>query len=293
VLYGASTGLSAVAIIVAAVFWTTLWGPIGLLLATPLTVCLVVMGRHVPQLEFLDVMFGATPALPLEARIYQRLLADDVYEAGELVEDEAEKRGLAAALEEILLPVLSLALQDRQREAITLDRAERIARGVAAIAAEAAELDAAAELKRRAGARREAPAPVSEAAAPPVLCIGARHGVDAAAAELLAILLTRAGRPATTAGAEAIAPRRLQSLDADGVHAVALCYVAPTTLQHAERTVRRFRLKLGEEPPIVVAVLHASPDVAKGARDLITSASEVALSLPTTAAALGADARDG
>ena len=73
-LYGSSTGLSPVAMLVAALFWTSLWGPVGLLLATPLTVCLVVLGRHVPQLQFLDILLGDEPAMPPHARIYQRLL---------------------------------------------------------------------------------------------------------------------------------------------------------------------------------------------------------------------------
>ena len=83
-LYGSSTGLSPLAIIVAAVFWTTLWGPVGLLLATPLTVCLVVLGRHVPQLQFLEVLLGDQPVLEPEVKFYQRLLAGERLDRREL-----------------------------------------------------------------------------------------------------------------------------------------------------------------------------------------------------------------
>ena len=93
-LYGSSTGLSPVAVLVAAVFWTTLWGPVGLLLSTPLTVCLVVLGRHVPQLGFFDVLLGDEPALPPELKFYQRLLARDPEEATELAEEYLEDEPL-------------------------------------------------------------------------------------------------------------------------------------------------------------------------------------------------------
>ena len=80
-VYGHSTGLSPVAVVASATFWTALWGPIGLVLATPLTVCLVVLGRHVERLEFLDVMFGDRPALSPPEIFYQRMLAGDPTEA--------------------------------------------------------------------------------------------------------------------------------------------------------------------------------------------------------------------
>ena len=93
-LYGASTGLSPVAVLVAAVFWTMLWGPLGLLMSTPLTVCLVVLGRHVPQLGFFDVLLGDEPALSPEVKFYQRLLARDPEEATELAEEYLEDGSL-------------------------------------------------------------------------------------------------------------------------------------------------------------------------------------------------------
>ena len=86
-LYGKRTGVSAVAVLVAAVFWTWLWGVVGLLLATPLTVCLLVIGKHVPQLSFLDILLGNEPVFEPAKRVYQRLVAGDQEEAAELVED--------------------------------------------------------------------------------------------------------------------------------------------------------------------------------------------------------------
>src|SRR4029077_8380086 len=86
-LYGHTTGLSPLSVVVAAIFWTALWGPIGLVLSTPLTVCLLVIGRHVPELRFLHILLGDEPALPPDSRFYQRLLAMDHEEAREVLEN--------------------------------------------------------------------------------------------------------------------------------------------------------------------------------------------------------------
>src|SRR5215467_3342862 len=97
-VYGASTGLSPVALIAAATFWTWLWGPIGLLLSTPMTVCLVVLGRHVPQLGFLDVMLGSDPVLEPSDSFYQRLLANDPEEATEQAREFIREGSIAEFL---------------------------------------------------------------------------------------------------------------------------------------------------------------------------------------------------
>ena len=85
VLYGAHVGISSLALLVTAVFWAVLWGPAGLILSTPLTVCLVVLGRYVPQLSFLHILLGDEPVLSVEAQVYQRLLAMDQLEAQTIV----------------------------------------------------------------------------------------------------------------------------------------------------------------------------------------------------------------
>jgi predicted PurR-regulated permease PerM len=108
-LYGKHTGVSPVAILVAAVFWLWLWGPVGLLLATPLTVCLLVIGKHVPQLSFLDVLLGNEPVFEPKKRIYQRLVAGDQEEADELLEDLLEHSPLADVYDAVLIPALALA----------------------------------------------------------------------------------------------------------------------------------------------------------------------------------------
>jgi predicted PurR-regulated permease PerM len=114
-LYGSQTGLSSLAIIVSAIFWSWLWGPIGLMLSTPLTVCLVVLGRYVPQFGFLDVLLGNEPVLQPQERLYQRLLAGDPNEATDNAEEFLEHEQLITYFEKVALPALALGEADRQR----------------------------------------------------------------------------------------------------------------------------------------------------------------------------------
>jgi len=112
VLYGRGIGVSQAALLVAVAFWTWLWGPIGMILASPLTVCLAVLGRYVPFLGFLDILLGDKPTLSVDHRYYQRLLADDEDEASEIIEEHIKDHSIANALDEVILPALSLARAD-------------------------------------------------------------------------------------------------------------------------------------------------------------------------------------
>ncbi|OAI57802.1 hypothetical protein AYO47_07540 [Planctomyces sp. SCGC AG-212-M04] len=115
-LYGQSLGISAVAQLVSAAFWSFLWGPIGLILSAPLTAVLLVLGKNVPQLEFLEVLLGDEPALSPDALYYQRLLARDQDEASQLVLAEVKLTGLDAVFDEVLIPTLCNAKRDHARE---------------------------------------------------------------------------------------------------------------------------------------------------------------------------------
>ncbi|HEX3553071.1 MAG TPA: AI-2E family transporter [Thermoanaerobaculia bacterium] len=125
-VYGSETGISTIGILVAAVFWTWLWGPVGLLLATPLTVCLVVIGRYVSQLHFLSVLLGDEPPLSLEAQIYQRLLVMDPVEVGAVLEASLKEKTVAELYDGVLIPALILAERDRHRGELSPEREEFI-----------------------------------------------------------------------------------------------------------------------------------------------------------------------
>ncbi len=125
-VYGRCMGLSAVAIVVAAAFWTWVWGPVGLLLSTPLTMCVVVMGRHIESLEFLDVMLGDTPALKIEESLYLRMLAENPDEASEDAEEYLRRSSLVAYYDEVVARALMLAQADVNRGALDPLRQARI-----------------------------------------------------------------------------------------------------------------------------------------------------------------------
>ncbi len=126
-LYGSRTGVSPLAIIVAAIFWTWVWGPMGLVLSTPLTVCLVVVGRHIPQLQVFDVLFGDRPVLAAHSRLYQRLLVGDTVESTLRAEEMLEEEFLADFHRDVGIPALLLAQVDYERGVLSADQQNRFA----------------------------------------------------------------------------------------------------------------------------------------------------------------------
>ena len=114
-IYGKHTGLSSLAVLMAAAFWTLIWGPVGLVLSVPLTVCLVVIGSHVPSLEFLTVLLGDQPVIPLYTCFYQRMLAHDQREAVDILESALKSEPLTAVYDSILIPALTLMETERQK----------------------------------------------------------------------------------------------------------------------------------------------------------------------------------
>jgi predicted PurR-regulated permease PerM len=192
VLYGANTGISSLAILAAAVFWTVLWGPVGLVLSTPLTVCLVVLGRYVPQLEFLHVVLGDEPVLTPAMHFYQRLLASDLEEARDILDEGLKKASLLEVYDSIVVPALSLLQQHRQQD----DLDETFA-GVAVQNAR----DVVEELNEEyagpaGGASDEIEFPPSRGTGLlAVVCVPSRTHADETVGIMLAQVLERKGRP--------------------------------------------------------------------------------------------------
>jgi predicted PurR-regulated permease PerM len=173
-LYGSSTGISAIAILVAAVFWTWLWGPIGLLLSTPLTVCVVVVGRYVPHLEFLGILFGDEPALSPAQRFYQRMIALEAEDAAELTEQLRKDRSLTELYDNVIIPALSLAEEGRHA-------------GFLDAATESYFVENTRELTEELGTNRAASAERKRSAT--LVCVPAKDGADELACHMLAQLL--------------------------------------------------------------------------------------------------------
>jgi predicted PurR-regulated permease PerM len=206
-IYGHSTGLSPIAVIVAAIFWTWLWGPIGLLLSTPITLLLVVMGRHVPQLEFIDVLFGDRPALTPVESFYQRMLAGDDDEVLQQAEQLLKDRSLSAYYDEVVVPGLRLALADRRRGVVTRQCVDAIVEATRELVDSLADHDdvdpaadeAAAEPAPASLAEQAVPSPPPPDATPSrasVLCIVGSGPADPAIAAMLAQLLEKHGQHA-------------------------------------------------------------------------------------------------
>ena len=199
-LYGKHTGLSSLAILVAAVFWTLIWGPIGLILSVPLTVCLVVVGAHVPNLEFLKVLLGDQPVMRPEAHYYQRLLANDEREASEVLEGYLKEKSLADLYDSVVLPALSLSEQDRHRNALDEATATFINQTTRELVEElglrseehpaAIASDETTQEPEQVSADDQAPAAID---AMNIVCVPVRDDADEIAAVMLAQLLERAG----------------------------------------------------------------------------------------------------
>ena len=224
-LYGSSTGLSAMSLIASAIFWTALWGPVGLILSTPLTVCLLVVGRHLPQLQFLDIMLGSTPALDLPTRIYQRLIAGDFDEAIEIANTAIEASSVSEFYNDAGLGILRQASENHGSVA-TAEHRLRIVNGMDALLDDIGEAY---------------PPAIDPATVPAVICIGGKWEVDTIAAAMLTHALALKGiaahhRPAASIGADYIA-----RLDLEGADTVCLSYFTSEPTIPARHFCRRLR----------------------------------------------------
>jgi predicted PurR-regulated permease PerM len=153
-LYGHSIGVSEVALLVAAAFWAFLWGPIGLVLSSPLTVCMVVLGKYVPQLKFLDVLLGDEPPLDAHVTFYQRLLARDQDEATQLVLAQAKASSPEQVYDDFLVPALNYVKRDRERDDLTESDEQSVLQAVREILEDLGERREAAIKPRRRSTRR-------------------------------------------------------------------------------------------------------------------------------------------
>ena len=254
-LYGQSTGLSGVAVVVAAAFWTLLWGPVGLLLSTPLTMCLVVLGRHVEHLQFLEVLLGDRPPLAPEESFYQRMLADDPDEAAHQAEAFLKDKPLSVYYDEVAIRGLALAQLDVNRGALDHTHRVRIKEAVEWVIDDLSDHDDAAAPTLEADDEGEPEAPTlapvlsPEELAPswrgkPVLCVAGRGSLDEASAAMLAQLLEKRGIGARVVPSEAVSVANLFRLDVAGVQMACLSYLEPGSFTNPRYLVRRLRRRL-------------------------------------------------
>jgi predicted PurR-regulated permease PerM len=237
-LYGSSTGLSALSLIVAAIFWSALWGPaIGLLVSTPLTVTILVLSKYVPQMAIFDLLLGNQPVLDTATRCYQRLVAGDHEEAAQLVSQHAQGHGAKSALATITGPALSIARSAHLGEASESHR-EHFVSGMGHVLAELRDQFH-----------------VSQHAPPTLLCVGPRDRLDALGADMLAHAAKLEGVASSTDEGGASERDWLQRLNLDGVEVVALTYFdsEPDALAHARLISRRLKRRAPTVTLLVVS----------------------------------------
>jgi predicted PurR-regulated permease PerM len=283
-VYGHSTGLSPVAVVASATIWTALWGPIGLVLATPLTVCLVVLGRHVERLEFLDIMLGDRPALSPPEIFYQRMLAGDPTEASEKAEEFLKQRALSSYYDEVALKGLQLARADAERGALNQERLTKIRDAVGEFANNLSDREDRVPPLVNATADAEATSAVESVAADapyenlpvlgkedlpaewqgeyPVLCVAGRSLIDEAAAIMLGQLSTAHGLPARVEAAEVLSTTNIFRLETTGVTIICLVYLDAGGPAHMRYAVRRLRRKL---PKAAIVLVCPAPETDRAA----------------------------
>jgi len=243
-VYGRTTGLSPIAVVVAAIFWTWLWGPIGLILATPITLCLVVLGRHIESLAFLDVLLGEGPALTPMESFYQRLLAGDPDEAEENKERFLEHHSMAEYYDAVMREGLRIASHDAGRGVLAFDQVGRIRRAANDLMQPPA-----------AGAGHVPAAPPADAPGGKpavVLCVAGRGPFDEVAAQMLAVLLGRRGVTGRVVPYDAVSRARIGELDArDVAMAAIMSFDYAGTPAPLRLLVRRLRERLGGAPVLL------------------------------------------
>ncbi|MCJ2066758.1 AI-2E family transporter [Methylobacterium sp. J-088] len=262
-LYGHSTGLSPVAVILAATIWTFLWGPIGLVLATPLTVCLVVLGRHVERLWYLDVLLGDQPALSPPEIFYQRMLAGDPAEAIDQGWQFLKERALVTYYDEVALAGLLLAQEDMSRGTLDRERQKEVGGAIRSVVDRLGTAPVARRIRRSSGRSPDTETAAALAAigpdrqvagivltredlAPhwrsetPVLCVSSRGPFDEAATLMLSQILGRHGLASQVMSMAAIrAGERPEN--PEGLALICFSYLEPVSLSQIRFTVRQAR----------------------------------------------------
>ena len=256
-LYGSRTGVSPLAIIVAAIFWTFLWGPLGLILSTPLTVCLVVLGRHIPQFALFDILFGDEPMLAPHAKLYQRMLAGDAMEATFGATEALEELDVVDYHQTAMIPALLLAQDDSERGVLTADQQDRLA---------TVALEVVADLKAEMEAERDAAA--SQTALPGLglrlRVVGGRSSLDDVSAAVLAQVLQTEGAAAQFSPHLDLAPSRLASLDTANADCLLLCYLDPRPARASLLHIRRIK-RAAPHLRVGVVILQMPADLADSA----------------------------
>ena len=281
--YGLSTGLSPFAVVVAALFWSWLWGPIGLILSTPVTLCLVTIGRHVDRLDYLDILLGNRPALSPVASFHQRILAADLDEAQHHAESILKERSLSTYYDDVAIKGLQLASTDALRGALNLAQLDRVRNMAIALIRGLNHHDDEQPSRTRVEAgtlmpldEEDVPEILKEFALPEgglpeawksqnaVLCVAGRGPLDAVAAAMLLQLLNKHGMNGRTVAYEDVSRDNVGTLDVAGTVMACVSYLdiggAPA---HLKYLIERLRHRLPKVTPILIGFWPLDDDATK------------------------------
>jgi predicted PurR-regulated permease PerM len=239
IFYGESAGVSELAVLIMAAFWTWLWGPIGLVLATPLTVCLVVFAKYVPEMTFVTVLLSDLPALEPHVNYYQRMLAEDREEGEKIVEDYLQSHSEQELYDEVLLPALSQAKADRRRGRLSEHDEQAVYQGSRAILAGLDE-----RRKQAAAEHQEETSPPARAAT--VLGFPADGVGDEVALLALDKMLDSRRCTMYVGAAEMLASEMVAQVAEKRPRVVCIGAVAPGGLAHARYLCKRIRARFPE-----------------------------------------------
>lgn len=237
-LYGTRTGVSQLALLVAAVFWTWLWGAAGLFLSTPMTVCLVVMGKYIPQLAFLSILLSDEPVLKPAQRLYQRLLAHDPEEAEELLDEVGAERDSLQLCDEVLIPTLLMTEQNHQRG--LLDAATRTY-----------IVDQTGELGQELYEGDPPPQALPNGARFTVLNLPAADEADEVAAQLFSLQLAREGIESHSVSVDVLKNEMLDRVAKLNPNVVCISALPPAAMSHARYLCKRLRARFPDTPMVV------------------------------------------
>jgi len=251
-LYGSHTGISALALVAMAIVWTLLWGWAGLLVSTPLTVCLIVFGRYVPQMSFLHILLGEEAELAPEAHFYERLLAMDQTEAHNVADRFLETRGLVDLYDEVVMPALIMTEQDRHKGVLDDVRSSYLFQSATELVAELTDY-------RSPLGSEPACDPETAARTNPVICIPASDQADEIAATMLAQLLEQCGHKTLMLPSAAVSPEILSRLAEEAGTILCISAVPPFAFAHARTLALRLRQSVPENR-ILVGLWNTSGD---------------------------------
>ena len=254
-IYGKHTGLSSLAILVAAIFWALIWGPIGLILSVPLTVCLVVVGAYVPSLQFLAVLLGDQPVMKPGAHYYQRLLANDQREASQVLDAHLKVNSLEDLYDTVLIPALNLAEQDRHRNALDDSTVDFITQTTK-------------DLVEEFSLREDGLSTVGIAAilSKRIACLPVRDDADEIVGIMLAQLLERAGYSTIAIPIGSVDGMLAEAINAEP-EVVCLSALPPYAISHARGVYRRLR-RQQPKLKIIIGLWNYQEDPVKAAMEI-------------------------